>query len=194
MNSGGARRVIPIAAVALFFFSAVVSVFAQDTGSITGSTSSDNNIPTRIKPPSTPERRAEFSRKQFSKYAESSRKNAIKRNNLLFNRNVTLLPSGEVNIISAGNLRLSDLRSDYERELNFFADRVFLLPDEFMQARFVEQTLKPQFANVQSRTLLEGLLLKGHSFKKTLTTVFNVPDDEAERAISKSKEILRSLK
>lgn len=191
----GARKVIRAAVVALFIHGAVLSVFAQDTGSITGSTSPDNETPSRLKPPSTPERRAEFSRKQFRKYADTSRKKAAKRNNFLFNRNVTLLPTGEVAITSAGNLRLSELEPDYERELNFFAERkIFLLPDEFLQARFIVQTLKPQFANIDSHVLLEGLLLKDHSFKKTLTTTFNVPVAEADSVISKANEILKSLK
>src|SRR5215213_9629902 len=190
-----ARKIVRAAAIAMFILSAVLSVFAQDTGSITGSTSADNESPSRIQPPSTPERRAKFSRKQFSKYANASRKNAAKRNNLLFNRDVALLPSGEVTITSAGNLRLSELEPDYERELNFFAERkVFLLPDEFMQARFIEQTLKPQFANVDSHALLEGLLLKDQSFKKTLMESFNVPAGEADSVISKARDILKNLK
>jgi hypothetical protein len=197
MNSDGVRRLTRAAACALFILAAFAGVFAQDTdtGSISGSTSPDTYVPRKVKPPSTPERRAAFSRKQFRKYADASRQKASKRSNLLFNNNVALLPSGEVSITSADNLSLSNLEAGYERELNFFADqKVFLLPDEFMQARFIEQRLKPRFANINVRALLEGLLLKGNSFKKTLTTTFAVPDADADSAVSKAAEILKSLK
>lgn len=185
-----------VATCALFIFSLSIGALAQDSaGSVSGSTSPDTYAPSRPKPPSTPGRRAAFAQKQFRKYAATSRKKALERNNLLFHRNVTLLPTGEVRIASANNLNLSSLQQEYEEELNFFAAKnVLLVADQFMKARFVEQSLKPRFERVEARTLLEGLLLKGDSFKMTLTTTCSVPPADAENAISKAEEILKSLK
>lgn len=43
------------------------------------------------------------------------------------------------------------------------------------------------------RTLLEGLLFKGNSFKKTLTATYSLPPAEAENVVLSAGEIIKAL-
>lgn len=194
MRKAALKTTIIVLATFLCIFSLSASVFGQDAsaGSISGSTSSDTRDDRGPKPPSTPKKRAKFFRKQLDKYKGSSRKSGLQLTVSM--QTLTIAPEVATAAKSASSLEIAVLETDYDRELAAFAkeDRLLLL-DDYMRARFIENILNEKHPNVNAHFLLEGKLLKGNSFEKTLINL-NVPQAEAKDAVIKADNVVKSLK